>query len=99
MKITSYWTQSLVFNGNTPNQYSLLSQTFPYHLKLRPYDRQAVQHISWSQGHSTSLYCRLSLPVWTMPDRKIIYSSYILKYRSENLIIFTAAYTLDSQLL
>ena len=40
MKITSYWTQSPVFNGNIPNQYSLPFLTSPYHLKLQSHDRQ-----------------------------------------------------------
>ena len=57
MKINSYWTQSMVFNGDIPNHHSLPSQTSQtsfYHLKLQPYGRQMAQHISWSQGHSTS---------------------------------------------
>ena len=43
-----------MFNSDTPNQHSLPSQNFPYHLKLRSCGRQIVQHISWSQGRSTS---------------------------------------------
>ena len=51
----------------TPTQTSLL------HLKLRPRGRQTAQHISWSQGCSTSpliseYILRTSTPVWTMPD-------------------------------
>ena len=58
---TSYWTQSLVFNDNTPNQYLLPSQTSSYSLKLWPCNRQMAQHISWSQGHSTSLHISESI--------------------------------------
>ena len=47
-KDNSYWTQSLVFNSDTPNQHSLPSQTSSYHLKLQPHSRQTAQHISWS---------------------------------------------------
>jgi len=36
----SYWTWSLVFNSNTPNQYSLQSQTLSTYLKLQPSSRQ-----------------------------------------------------------
>ena len=43
-----------VFNGNTPNQHSLLFQISSYYLRLWPYSRQMAQHISWSQSHSTS---------------------------------------------
>ena len=43
------------------NQYSLSSQTSFYYLKLQPCGRQMVQHISWSQGHSTSLYISESI--------------------------------------
>ena len=62
-----------MFNSNTPNQHSLPSRTSFYHLKLWPYSRQIVQHISWSQGHSTSLYISKSIfwtstSVWTVPD-------------------------------
>jgi len=64
MKINSYWTQSLMFNSDTPNQYSLLSQTSFYSLKLWPHGRQMAQHISWSQGCSMSLH--ISKPIlWT----------------------------------
>jgi len=39
----------------------------------RPYSRQMAQHISWSQGHSTSpliskSILQMSTPVWTAPD-------------------------------
>jgi len=50
MKINSYWTQSLVFNSEIPNQHSLLSWTSFYFLKLQLHGRQMMQHISWSQG-------------------------------------------------
>ena len=55
------------------NQHSLLSWTSPHHLKLRPHDRQMAQHISWSQGCSTSPLISKSIlwtstPVWTTPD-------------------------------
>ena len=68
----SYWTQSSVFNSNTPNQHSSPSQTLFTPLKLWLYDRQIVQHISWSQGHFTSLHHQANsmdfhLLVWTMP--------------------------------
>jgi len=55
------------------NQYSHpLGLSFLY-LKLQPCSRQIVQHISWSQGHSTSLLIsksilRTSSPVWTASD-------------------------------
>ena len=45
-----------MFNGDTPNQYLLSSQTSFYSLKLQLCGRQTVQHISWSQDHSTSLH-------------------------------------------
>ena len=53
-----------------------LTQTSLLHLKLRPCGRQMVQHISWSQGCSTSLLIskyilRTSTPVWTVPDIEI----------------------------
>jgi len=37
------------------NQHSLTSWTSFIHLKLWPCSRQIVQHINWSQDHSTSL--------------------------------------------
>ena len=51
----------------TPTRTSLL------HLKLWPHGRQMAQHISWSQGRSTSpliseYILRTSTPVWTAPD-------------------------------
>jgi len=55
-KDNSYWTQSLVFNDNIPNQHSSPSQTLFTSLKLWLYGKQTVQHISWSQGHFTSLH-------------------------------------------
>jgi len=64
MKITSYWTQSPVFNSNIPNQYSLPSQTFFYFLKWQLCSRQMAQHISWSQDHSMSLHISKSI-LWT----------------------------------
>ena len=64
MKINSYWTQSPAFNGNTPNQHSLLSQTSSYHLKLWLHGRQAAQHISWSQGYFMSPHISESI-LWT----------------------------------
>ena len=57
-KDNSYWTRSLVFNSNTP------ISTHSHHLKLRPYGRQIVQHISWSQDCSTSLLISESI-LWT----------------------------------
>jgi len=61
MKINSYWTQSLVFNGNIPNQHSLPSWTSSYSLKSQPHGRQMAQHISWSQGHSMSPHISKSI--------------------------------------
>jgi len=43
------------------NQHSLSSWTSLYHLKLWPHGRQTVQHISWSQGCSTSLHISKSI--------------------------------------
>jgi len=55
------------------NQHSLPSWTSFHHLKLRPCGRQMAQHISWSQGHSTSLLISksslwTSTLVWTTPN-------------------------------
>jgi len=66
-----------MFNGDTPNQHSLLSWTSLYYLKLWPYGRQMAQHISWSQDHFTSLYISKSILwtstlVWTAPDKNKI---------------------------
>ena len=62
-----YWTRSPVFNDNTP------ISPHSYHLKLQPHSRQTAQHISWSQGHSTSSLISESIVqtstlVWTVPD-------------------------------
>ena len=56
------------------NQHSLSSLTSPHHLKLQPCGRQIAQHISWSQGHSTSpliseSILQTSTLVWTTSDR------------------------------
>ena len=55
------------------NQYSLPLGLSLLHLKLRPCGRQTAQHISWSQGRSTSPLISKSIlwtstPVWTAPD-------------------------------
>ena len=55
------------------NQYSLPLGLSLLHLKLQPRGRQTAQHISWSQGHSTSPLISesilwTSIPVWTTPD-------------------------------
>ena len=55
------------------NQYSLPLGLSLLYLKLRPCSRQMVQHISWSQGCSTSpliseSILQTSTPVWTTPD-------------------------------
>ena len=55
------------------NQHSLPSQTSVYHLKLWLRGKQTVQHISWSQGHSTSSLIsesilQTSTLVWTTLD-------------------------------
>ena len=55
------------------NQYSLPLRLSLLHLKLQPRGRQMAQHISWSQGHSTSLLISKSILrtftlVWTVPD-------------------------------
>ena len=60
-----------MFNGDIP--FSTPTQTSLLHLKLRPRGRQTVQHISWSQGCSTSPLISESIlwtstPVWTIPD-------------------------------
>ena len=62
-----------MFNGDIPNQHSLPSWTSSYHLKLQPHGRQMAQHISWSQGRSTSpliseSILQTSTLVWTTPD-------------------------------
>ena len=69
-----------MFNDNTPNQYSLSSQTSFTHLKLWPCGRQMVQYISWSQNHSNKsallsslhgvfiLYVFLSQPCGLLPS-------------------------------
>ena len=54
-------------------QHSLPSWTSSYHLKLQLCSRQIAQHISWSQGCSTSPLISESIlwtstPVWTVPD-------------------------------
>ena len=50
-----------MFNSDTQNQYSLPSRTSSYYLKLWLHGRQIAQHISWSQGHSTSLHISKSI--------------------------------------
>ena len=55
------------------NQYSLPLGLYFLHLKLQPHDRQTAQHISWSQGRSTSpliseSILQTSTLAWTMPD-------------------------------
>jgi len=55
------------------NQYSLPLGLFLFHLKLWPHGRQTAQHISWSQGRSTSPLISKSILwtstlVWTMFD-------------------------------
>ena len=54
-------------------QHSLLLGLPLLHLKLWPRGRQTAQHISWSQGHSTSpliskSILQTSTLVWTAPD-------------------------------
>ena len=44
------------------NQYSLPLGLSSFHLKLWPHGRQTVQHISWSQGCSTSPLISESIP-------------------------------------
>ena len=58
-------------------QHSLSLGLSLLHLKLQPRGRQAVQYISWSQGHSTSpliseSILQTSIPVWTAPDKHIL---------------------------
>jgi len=67
-----------VFNGNIPNQYSLPSRTSLYYLKLWPHSKQMAQHISWSQGYSTSSHNSKPILwtftlVWTVPDNFLYY--------------------------
>ena len=64
MKIISYWTRSLVFNGNTLISTYFHFGLLPIHLKLWLCGRQMAQYISWSQGCSTSLLISKSIP-WT----------------------------------
>ena len=59
------------------NQYSFLLRLFLLHLKLWPCGRQMAQHISWSQGYSTSPLISESILwtstlVWTAPDNRSI---------------------------
>ena len=69
------------------NQHSLSSWTSFHHLKLRPCSRQMAQHISWSQGCSTSLLIsesisQTSTPVWTVPDIILVITNGLLIYWS-----------------
>ena len=64
------------------NQYLLPLRLSLLHLKLRPRGRQTAQHISWSQGRSTSpliskSILQTSTQVWTMPDNLIRMSHWI----------------------
>ena len=83
------------------NQHSLLSWTSSYYLKLWLCSRQMAQHISWSQGCSTSPLISkstlwTSILVWTTPDNiSVIWSGMRTKgtsvygtimYERENLV-------------
>jgi len=79
------------------NQYLLPLGLSFLHLKLQPHSRQMAQHISWSQGHSTSPLISKSIlwtstPVWTTPDKNNIY------YRILYLRI-TSLYFMNSSLV
>jgi len=90
-------------------QHSLPSWTSPHHLKLWPCGKQIAQHISWSQGHSTSLLIsefilRTSTPVWTVPDKitlwlfktQVVFLYYFQKIRLSILLVFLLS-LLESQ--
>ena len=63
-------------------QHSLPLGLSLLHLKLRPRGRQTAQHISWSQGRSTSPLISKSILwtstlVWTTPDTIQLYYSVV----------------------
>ena len=97
MKINSYWTQSPVFNSDTPNQYSLLSWTSSYFLKLQQTDGTAHKlkpRLFHKSAHFQVHFCRLSPLVWTAPD-SIIRLPSLLSLLSSSVCKIT--FTLQSQ--